>query len=162
MVDQNGAGSNILYRDLKVDDDELQLRLTLWHNNQNGTFFTPATLGSNNVPNQQLRIDLIRPGAPLRTLNPQDILATMFRTRVGDPAELPPTRLRLDLGRFEDRTVRLRIAEVDNQFFFQAGVDALALVEPDDDRDDDARLSRAVRPSDAIPSTAARAGAYQR
>jgi hypothetical protein len=61
-----------------------------------------------------------------------DVLATIFRTRVGDRNRIAPQLVRRDLSRFEGRTVRLRSAEVDNQDYFQAGVDAVRLIEVDD------------------------------
>ena len=132
VVDQTGPGSHLLFQSFEVDDDESGLRLTLWYRNRNNRFFTPRTLDPFSRPNQQLRVDLMRPGAPARSMAAGDILATVFRTKVGDPLQMAPRVLRWDLSRFEDRTIRLRIAEVDNQFFFQAGVDAVRVVEMDD------------------------------
>lgn len=131
VVDQTGPGSHVLYRDIRVDDD-LGLTISLWYANRAGVFFTPRTLDPFSQSNQQLRVDLVRPTARLRSMKASDILATIFRTRVGAPAQIAPRVLRRDLSRFEGRTVRLRIAEVDNQFFFQAGVDAVRLVEIED------------------------------
>jgi hypothetical protein len=148
VVDQFGPGSHLLYRDIRVTDDDLSLVMTLWYDNDFGEFLTPATLQAGPRPNQQLRIDLMRPGAPLRSLAPADVLATVFRTHRGDPAVLAPRVLRHSLAGLEDRTVRLRIAEVDNQFFFRAGVDAVRLVERDDDsvaEDDDGPDDAATR-----------------
>jgi hypothetical protein len=133
VVDQDGPGSNVLYQDFRVDDEDSHLQMTVWYRNRNRQFFTPHTLLVNRVANQQLRIDIMRPSAPLRSLRARDILATVFRTRVGDPASAGPMRLDVDLSRFDDRKVRLRIAEADNQFFFQVGVDAVRLAEDEDD-----------------------------
>lgn len=133
VTDQTGPGSHILYRDIVVKDDDLGLRMKLWYQNLANVFFTPRTLDPFSRPNQQLRVDLIRPHAPVRSMEADDVLATIFRTRVGDPSQMGPRVLRRDLSRYEGRTVRLRIAEVDNQFFFQAGVDAVRVVEIDDE-----------------------------
>ena len=135
VVDQTGPGSHVLHQLIEVDDDELGLRLTLWYRNRNNRFHTPRTLDPFSQPNQQLRVDLLRGSAPVRSMAADDILATVFRTRVGDPLRMAPRVLRWNLSRFEDRTIRLRIAEVDNQFFFQAGVDAVRVVEVDEDND---------------------------
>ena len=128
VVDQTDRGSHVLYRDIDVTG-ELGLVLTLWYRNRAARFITPRTLGPFVRPNQQLRIDLIRPTAPVRSMADEDILASLFRTRVGAPRRIAPRVLRRDLSRFAGRTVRLRIAEVDNQGFFQAGVDAVRLVD---------------------------------
>lgn len=132
VADQIGPGSHVLYQDIAVADGELGIALTLWYDNRNGAFFTPRTLSPVFQANQQLRVDIVRPGAPIRSMAPGDILATLFRTRVGDPASIAPRVLRQDLSRFEEQTVRLRIAEVDNQFFFQVGVDAVRVTEMDE------------------------------
>jgi len=58
---------------------------------------------------------------------PTDLLATVFRTHPGDPASLPPTVVQYDLSALAGRLVRLRIAEVDNLFFFQVGVDGVSV-----------------------------------
>ena len=128
VVDQTDPGSHVLFRDLVVTP-ELGLVLTLWYRNDAARFITPQTLNPFVRPNQQLRIDLIRPAARLRSMADEDILATVFRTQVGARLRIAPRVLRRDLSRFAGRTVRLRIAEVDNQGFLLAGVDAVRLVD---------------------------------
>jgi hypothetical protein len=123
VVDQNGPGSNILHRVVRVTDDDLELGLTLWYRNRAFVWFTPRTLAFDGPP------------APLRSMRAADILATVFQTRAGDPFSFGPRRIEFDLENFEDRSVRIRIAEVDNQNFFQVGVDAIRIAEDDDDGD---------------------------
>ncbi|HET7477205.1 MAG TPA: hypothetical protein VFJ97_14445 [Dermatophilaceae bacterium] len=130
VVDQVNNGSHLLYRDIVVDQAGLELVLTLWYRNRTDVFFTPNNLNPFTNNNQQVRVDLIRPDAWLRTMSAQNVLATVFRTQVGDPASMEPRQFRMDLSRFVGQTVRLRIAEVDNQNFFQAGVDAVRVVAP--------------------------------
>jgi hypothetical protein len=77
--------------------------------------------------NQQFRIDVMKPGAPLESLDPADILRTVFRTEPGDPTSLKPTWLTADLSAFAGQTVRLRIANVANEELFNAGVDAVSI-----------------------------------
>lgn len=77
--------------------------------------------------NQQYRIDVIRPTAPIDSVDPADILRTVFRTRSGDPRELSPTLLTADLSPFAGQTVRLRIANAAHEETFNAGVDAVAV-----------------------------------
>jgi len=67
------------------------------------------------------------PTAPVDSVAPGDVLASLFQTKVGDPASLAPTVMTFDLSQFAGRTVRLRFAEVDNQFFFEGSVDAVAI-----------------------------------
>jgi hypothetical protein len=93
---------------------------------------TPDTLSVDDAalggqPNQQYRIDVMRPEAPLESLAPGDILRTVFRTTPGDPQEMAPARLSADLSAFAGQTVRLRIANAVHEETFNAGVDAVAI-----------------------------------
>jgi len=128
VTDQGGPGSHVLYRDLVVGTEHpVQLTLRLWFNNRSGVFVTPPTLGAWRKANQQLRIDLVAPSAPIRSLAADDVLATVFATGRHGMLRLTPTVLHRDLTAFAGQTVRLRIAEVDNQGFFQVGVDDVQL-----------------------------------
>jgi hypothetical protein len=60
--------------------------------------------------NEQFRIDVIKPTAPLSTVNPEDILATIFKTETGSPRTMKPTRFSADLTPFAGQTVRIRAA----------------------------------------------------
>jgi hypothetical protein len=123
-TDQTGPGSHVLYRNIKLASGmEHRLSFYLYYENRAGEFFTPRTLDYTVFPNQQYRVDILRPKANPFTVDPDDIRATLFRTRVGDPNSLPPTLMTFNLTRFAGKTVRLRFAEVDNQLFFQASVD---------------------------------------
>jgi hypothetical protein len=77
--------------------------------------------------NQQYRIDVMRPDAPLESVAPGDILRTVFRTRPGDPLAMAPTSFVADLSAFAGQTVRLRIAVAATKETFNAGVDAVAI-----------------------------------
>jgi hypothetical protein len=123
-TDQTDPGSHVLYRNIKLAPGmEHELSYYLYYRNRADRFFTPNTLDFMVDPNQQYRVDLLRPKADPFTVDPDDIRARLFRTRVGDPNRLQPTLMTFDLTRFAGKTVRLRFAEVDNQFFFQASVD---------------------------------------
>jgi hypothetical protein len=77
--------------------------------------------------NQQLRIDVVKPGAPIESLDPADVLTTVFRTRPGDPQSMAPTWIAADLSPFAGQTVRLRIANAVHEELFTAGIDAVAV-----------------------------------
>jgi len=77
--------------------------------------------------NQQFRIDVVRPEAPLDSLAPADVLATLFATAKGAPTRMKPTRFTADLSAFAGQTVRLRIAVAATEEVLNAGVDAVAL-----------------------------------
>jgi hypothetical protein len=78
-------------------------------------------------PNQQYRVDVMKPSAPIDSLDPADILSTVFATRAGDAQTMAPREFSADLTPFAGQTVRLRFANVDNQYFFNAGVDDVSI-----------------------------------
>jgi hypothetical protein len=124
-TDQFGPGSHVLYRNIKLAPGmRHELSFYLYYHNFNNRFFTPNTLDDALYRrNQQYRVDVLKPTANPFSVDPDDILATIFRTEVGDPNELAPTLLTFGLTRFAGKTVRLRFAEVDNQTYFLASVD---------------------------------------
>jgi hypothetical protein len=124
VTDQGGPGSHVLYRNIKLKHDmRHELSFYLYYRNRAGEFFPRNTLDFRVEPNQQYRVDLLRPQADPFTFNPDEILTRLFRTRAGDPNRLQPTLMTFNLTPFAGRTVRLRFAEVDNQGSFQASVD---------------------------------------
>ena len=93
---------------------------------------TPDTLSVDQAqlgeqPNQQFRIDVVKPGAPLESVDPADILATVYRTRPGAAEKLGPTQFTADLSAFAGQTVRLRIAVAAGKEVLAAGVDSVAI-----------------------------------
>ncbi len=132
--DQFGPGSHVLYQDVALEPGMTHsLSFMLYYDNRNGAFHTPASLSYTVVPNQQYRVDIVRPTASPFSVAAADVLASVFRTDVGDPASMAPTTVTADLTPFAGTTVRIRFAEVDNQFFFQAGVDAVNIQSADID-----------------------------
>jgi hypothetical protein len=77
--------------------------------------------------NQQYRIDVMRPTAPIESVDPADILLTVFRTQPGAPKIMAPTRLTADLSPFAGQTVRLRVAVAAHEEALIGGVDAVAI-----------------------------------
>ena len=127
-TDQTGPGSHIMYQDLVLKKFQSHnLTLILYYDNQAGEFCTPDTLDPKIACNQQYRVDVMDPAAPVDSVASGDVLATLFRTEVGAPPTLAPTPMAYDLSAFAGRTVRLRFSEVDNQSNFLASVDAVNL-----------------------------------
>jgi hypothetical protein len=92
---------------------------------------TPNTLElSTEGNNQQVRVDVLKAGAPLRTLEPGDILQTLFATAESSSKELPPTLLTADLSAFAGQTVVLRIASVSEIEQLQTVVDGVSIETP--------------------------------
>jgi hypothetical protein len=126
---QTGPGLNILHRRLQLKPRKTnRISLDLFYDNSADDFASPRHFRyEGSAPNQQLRIDVVKPKAPIRSLKAKNVLATIFRTRPGDPLErsyAPVTANLTKLGVRRER-VRLRIAEVDNQLNFEVAVDNL-------------------------------------
>jgi hypothetical protein len=128
ITDQGGPGAHFLYQDLAlpVGGTQLQLSMLVYYDSD-ALLSSPNSLDSTTPNNQQYRVDLIRPSAPLDTVSSGDILTPVFRTQNGDPATLDPVPVTVDLAPLAGQTVRLRLAEVDNQSFFNASADAIAV-----------------------------------
>lgn len=127
MTDQGGPGLNILYQDVLVPHGKAILSFDLYLNNLAGVFFTPSTLSPDfSTPNQQFRMDVIDPSASLDDVG-GGVLLPVYRTEEGDPTSQGYRTISVSLKRFVGRTVRLRFAEVDNQFFFLVGIDRVQL-----------------------------------
>lgn len=121
MVDQFGPGLHILYQDVVVPRDA-DLGFDLYLGNRAGEFYTPGTLSPDAFPNQQFRMDVMDPAAPIDDVG-AGVLANVYQTEPGDPPESGYQRIRYDLSAFEGETIRIRFAAVDNLFFFQVGID---------------------------------------
>jgi hemolysin type calcium-binding protein len=128
-TDQEGRGSHVLFQDVALEGSRSHKLsfLVYYENRAPSGFATPNSLDPNVIPNQQYRVDVLRPTAAPFSMAPGDILASVFRTRVGDPNSLAPTPISFDLSQFAGQTVRIRFAQVDNQFIFQASVDAVKI-----------------------------------
>lgn len=127
-TDQSGAGSHVLYQDVALEASARHtLTFKLYHHNSASSFVSPNTLDHAGAANQQYRIDVMSPAAPIRSVAAADVLATVFKTKPGDPATLAPTTISFDLTPFAGQIVRLRFAEADNQLFFAASVDDVAI-----------------------------------
>ncbi|MCA1705112.1 MAG: hypothetical protein LC808_18360, partial [Actinobacteria bacterium] len=120
---QSGPGSHVLYQNIALEPNARHtLSFTLYYK-LFAPFSTPATLDFTRVPNQQYRVDILKPSANPFSVTPANILARVFRTDPGEPTTLAPTRMTFDLSPYAGQTVRLRFAEVDNQNCFLASVD---------------------------------------
>ena len=128
ITDQTKPASNILYQDVALEAGAKHtLSLYVYYTSQ-APIANPPTLDyTTSFPNQQFRIDVMKPSAPLTSVNPSDILLTVFATKTGDPESLSPTLIKVDLTPFAGQTVRLRFAQVDNQFFNNAGFDDVTI-----------------------------------
>ena len=138
-TDEANPDTLIMYQDVALEAGlSHQLSLLAYYDSYKPVAVpTPDTLsvsdevlglpGGQFQKNQQFRIDVMRPEAPLESLDPADILRTMFATKPGDPLTMEPTLLTANLSAFAGQTVRLRIANSVTEEVFNAGVDAVSI-----------------------------------
>jgi D-alanyl-D-alanine carboxypeptidase len=148
VTDVNGPGTRILYRDLRLEG-RFSLQLSVFYTGT-GPFSSPATLAYDTPEaNQQFRIDLLRPSAPIDSVAKGDVLVNVFHTSPGDPARRQPTEARVDVSACAGQTVRLRLATTDNQGPLRVGVDNIRLRGIGGGAGDRVELLATPRPSSA-------------
>jgi CubicO group peptidase (beta-lactamase class C family) len=149
VTDMNGPGTRILYRDLRLDG-RLALHLIVFYAGT-APFSNPETLAHDTrEPNQQFRIDLVRPSAPIDSLARGDVLVNVFRTSPAGPPALQPTHVRVDVSRWAGETVRLRLAVTDNGGPLRVGVDNITFARIGTDGDSRIELLDTPEPSSAV------------
>jgi CubicO group peptidase (beta-lactamase class C family) len=122
VSDTNGPGTRILYRDVKLDG-RFRLHLSVFYAGVGG-FSSPQSLAYDEPgANEQFRVDLVAPSAPIDSVAHGDVLVNIFATSAGDPERREPSAVSVDLSRWAGRTVRLRFAATDNGGPLRAGVD---------------------------------------
>jgi hypothetical protein len=128
IVDQNAPSQAVLYQDIAVEPGNTQQLSMLLYYDSDEEMVTPdpPTL-SISVINQQYRVDLIRPSAPIYSVEPADLLVPIFGTKTGDPEERAPFARTVDLAPFAGQTVRLRFAQSATNRL-RAGADSVAIL----------------------------------
>jgi len=122
VTDTKGPGTRILYRDVKLDG-RFRLHLSVFYAGV-GAMSSPRSLAYDEPgANEQFRIDLVAPSAPIDSMARGDVLANVFATSAGDPDRREPSAVSVDVSRWASRTVRLRLAAADNGGPLRAGVD---------------------------------------
>jgi hypothetical protein len=122
ITDQSDPDALTLWQDIALEPEAThtlsllayyQSQLPLSNPSPDSLSVEETVLGSQ--ANEQYRIDVMKPTAPLDSVNPEDILATVFKTEAGSPQTMKPTRFSVDLTPFAGQTVRIR-AVVVNRF----------------------------------------------
>jgi hypothetical protein len=133
-TDEANPDSLILYQDVALEAGfNHQLSLLAYYDSYEPIVVpAPNTLSVDDgvlggQSNQQFRIDVMKPDAPLESVEPADVLLTVFATKPKDPQTMPPTRLTANLSGLAGQTVRLRIANAVDEEVFNAGVDAVSI-----------------------------------
>jgi D-alanyl-D-alanine carboxypeptidase len=172
-TEANGPGTHILYRDLTLDG-RFTLRMIVYYTGSSA-FSTPETLAHDALEaNQQFRIDVIDPSAPIDSVATGDVLVNIFRTSTGDPFRRQPTEVSVGLAPVASKTVRFRIVQTDNQGPMRVGVDnirfepvgpgdaTVALLETQDASDAIDLVLRRMSEAEALAALSARADELER
>jgi D-alanyl-D-alanine carboxypeptidase len=149
VTDTNGPGTRILYRDLRLEG-RFTLQLTVFYAGTSPLSSPPTLAYDAPEANQQFRIDLVRPSAPIDSVAKGDVLVNVFHTSPGDPARRQPTEVRMDVSAWAGQTVRLRLAEADNQGPLGAGVDNIRFEPIDGEADGRVERLATPRPASAV------------
>jgi hypothetical protein len=134
-------GTVILSQDIALEPNSShQLQLAFAYSSDAPIIIpAPDTLEAENeaIPNQQVRIDVMKPTAPITSVDPSDILATVFASSESENVEevpgeepepfLEPRLLAADLSQFAGQTVRLRIAVAVTEAPLEAYVDNVSV-----------------------------------
>ena len=136
MTDENGRGSRVLYQDVQLPFASTTLTCAVFLDNQTDDFIISDldTLGFDGPANQHFRIDIVDPAAPVFSVAPGDVLQNVYISSPGSPGSLSHpmsgyTTITAPLDAFAGETVRLRFAQVDNQYFFNVGTDQCVIEE---------------------------------
>lgn len=129
MSFQAGPGLHILSQVITLPaDGNGQLSFRFYIGNRAPAFFSPETLSPVGARNQQFRVDIMDPLAPVDAMG-SAVLMKLFQTLPGDVRDTGIYHgLTADLSAFNGQTVRIRFAEVDNQYFFNVGIDDVSVI----------------------------------
>ena len=125
MTSQFAPGSHILYQDVLIPAGA-SLSFDVYIGNRASAFHTPASLNRFTVPNQQARVDIMTTTAGIQSVG-AGVLSNVYQTAVGNPLVSGYTSVTTSLASLAGQTVRLRFSEVDNQLFFQMGIDNVSV-----------------------------------
>jgi hypothetical protein len=78
---------------------------------------------------QQFRIDVMKPGAPLDSVTPSDVLVSVFGTRDGDPQSMALRIFQADLSAYAGQTVRIRAVVAVNEGMIWPVLDGVAVTD---------------------------------
>jgi hypothetical protein len=92
-------------------------------------FHTPKSFrfGKAARPNQQFRMDVLKPNAPIKSLKNKNILERVYRTERGDPMRRGFRKITADLSEYAGDRVRLRFATVVTEAQLNAAIDVVAV-----------------------------------
>ena len=124
VTDQGAPSANVLYRTIHVGSKTSRISMILYYKNHGGVFCNPTGLvldETADLCDQMYTVDILQPTADPFSIDPADIIKTVFRTGPSSPSGMSPTKFSVTLSGVGD--VVLRLGEVDNQGLFNASVD---------------------------------------
>jgi len=124
VTDQTSFSANVLYRTVQVGSKTSKISMVLYYKNQAGVFCNPDTPTLDETLGecfQMYTVDILREGADPFSIDPADIIKTVFRTSPSSPNSMSPKTFNVTLKKAGN--VILRFGEVDNQYYFNASVD---------------------------------------
>lgn len=122
------ASAQVLSQVVKLKKNrkhELSFRLA--YDNLYEDFFTPDTFRLGPAANQQVRVDVLKAKAPIRSFRPNHILKRVFRTNSGDRRVRSYRRVTANLSKFAGKKVKLRFAVAVNEAPIAVGLDAVKI-----------------------------------
>jgi len=125
LDDGSGIGTEVFYQDITIPTGASTLSLTYGYQSF-APLASPPTLDyTDSRKNQQLRVDIVRTSAPVRSVAAGDVLLPVVATQAGDPQTKAPTAVSVNLAPLAGQTVRLRVAQADNDDSLISTVDAV-------------------------------------
>jgi hypothetical protein len=127
ITSQGDPSAQILSQVVKLRDNRRhKLSFQLAYINSNEAFHTPASLAVAG-DNQQFRMDVMKAGAPIRSVKGKHVLERVYRTDEGDPNLRDYGRVTANLTPYAGEEVRLRFAVVVTESVLNAGIDAVKI-----------------------------------
>jgi hypothetical protein len=128
MTDTGGPGSHALLQSFTVTPGSLTtLSFSLFVGNQ-ATFFNPASLDFNTIPNQQVRVDVLTGATTVANAFSLSSVVDNVLDPTADTAAYVTYSFNITNVVGAGGTFTLRFAEVDNQNILNFGVDNVAIV----------------------------------
>jgi PEP-CTERM motif len=132
VSDQGGPGAYALAQSffIPVGTTSAVLTFQMFANNSTGvTIIDPIGLDYTGPSNQHARVDILTAGANVFSTNPADVVAGLYLGADGTGANpyVSYSFNLLSLGLSDGTGYQIRFGEVDNQGFFQQGVDNVSI-----------------------------------
>ncbi len=128
ITDMPFPGAHVLYQEFRVPDGGV-LEFDMWWDNQAEVWFNNGTLDEVGSDNQHARVDLMVAGTDPFSTAGGDTLMNIVTLDSG-AFQGGYDHIVADISAFAGQTVRLRFAEVDNQFFFHFAIDNVFVPAP--------------------------------